>query len=97
MTNKNYSERILELMRIKGINKKELADAAGIAKQNVRLLLETNNIQKLLTISNILGVSLYDIIGEEESDSVKGCIVYSGTIYLINNKNDIEDLLSKIR
>ena len=95
----NYSERISEIMRIKGISKKDLADATGVAKQNVHLLMETNNIQKLISLSKTLGVSLYDIVGEEEQSEpdVKGCIVYKGAVHTINSKQDIEDILKTIK
>lgn len=95
MASTNYSERIAELMRIKGISKTELANRVDIKKQNVNILLETNNIEKLIGISKALGVSLNDIVGESAPE-VKGCIVYQGIVHPINSKQDIEDILKTI-
>lgn len=95
MASTNYSERITELMRIKGITKTELAEKVGIKKQNVNILLDTSNIEKLIGIAKALGVSLNDIVGEAAPE-VKGCIVYQGIVHTINSKQDIEDILNII-
>ena len=93
-----YSERILELMRVRGISKSDLADAMGIKKQNVNLLLKTNNVEKLIGVSKVLKVSLNDIIGEYKTEpDVKGCIVYQGVVHPINSRKDIEDILKGIQ
>lgn len=93
-----YSERILELMRVKGISKSDLADSMGIKKQNVNLLLKTNNVEKLIGISKVLKVSLNDIIGEYKFEpDIKGCIVYQGVVHPINSKKDIEEILKEIK
>jgi transcriptional regulator with XRE-family HTH domain len=98
MAANNYSERISELMRIKGISKSDLGDAMGVKKQNVNLLLETNNVEKLIGIAKVLGVSLNDIVGEYETEpEVKGCIVYKGVVHPINTKQDIEQILKEIQ
>lgn len=97
MASNNYSERIAEVMRIKGISKSELGDMLNVKKQNVNNLLETNNIEKLLSIAKCLGVSLADIIGDEDSvPEVKGCIVFKGVVHPINCKQDIEEVLKII-
>ena len=95
MASTNYSERIAELMRIKGITKSELGERMNVKKQNVNILLETSNIEKLIGISKALGVSLNDIVGESAPE-VKGCIVYQGIVHPINSKQDIENILKTI-
>lgn len=98
MATNNYSERILELMRVKGLSKSDLGDSMGVKKQNVNLLLETNNVEKLIGIAKVLGVSLNDIVGEYETEpEVKGCIVYKGVVHPINAKQDIEEILKVIK
>jgi len=98
MATNNYSERISELMRTKGLSKSDLGDSMGVKKQNVNLLLETNNVEKLIGIAKVLGVSLNDIVGEYDAEpEVKGCIVYKGVVHPINTKQDIEEILKVIK
>ena len=98
MSTHNYKERILELMRVKGLSKSELGVAIGVQKQNVNSLLETNNVDKLISIARLLGVTLNDIVGVDVNESdVKGCIVYRGAVHIINCKQDIEDILNIIQ
>ena len=93
----NYSERILELMRTKGITKSELGRMMDVQKQNVDALIKTNSIEKLIGIAKNLGVSLNDIIQEEPlPEEVKGCIVYKGVVHPINSKDDIQNILNTI-
>ena len=97
MATNNYYERIIEVMRHRGITKSELGERMGVKKQNVNVLLETNNIEKLLSIANHLGVSLNDLIEAEQSaPEVKGCVVYKGIVHPINCKQDILDILEII-
>ena len=93
----NYSERILELMRTKGITKSELGRMMDVQKQNVDALIKTNSIEKLIGIAKNLGVSLNDIIQEEPlPEEVKGCIIYKGIVHPINSKDDIQNILNTI-
>ena len=97
MSTHNYKERILELMHTKGLSKSELGNAMGVRKQNVNTLLETTNVDKLISISKILGVALNDIVGIGVTESsVKGCVFYKNTVYTINSKQDLEKLLTII-
>ena len=44
--------RIEEILRERGITKTQFAEMMGVAKQNVNLLLNTNNTQKLEKIAD---------------------------------------------
>ena len=93
----NYYDRILEVMRVKGVTKSALGEQMGVKKQNVNALLETNNIEKLLLIAKVLGVTLNDLVETQEATpEVKGCIVYKGVVHPINSKDDIHDILKVI-
>ena len=97
MAANNYYERIIEVMRHRGITKSELGERLGVKKQNVNVLLETNNIEKLMSIASVLGVSLNDLIeAEQAAPEVKGCIVYKGVVHPINSKEDIQNILSTL-
>ena len=97
MAANNYYDRIIEVMRHQGITKSELGERMGVKKQNVNVLLETNNVEKLMSIASVLGVSLNDLIqAEQAAPEVKGCIVYKGVVHTINTKQDILDILNLI-
>lgn len=95
--NENYSDRILEIMRLKEITKSDLGKRLKVKRQNVNVLLETKNVEKLIGIANALGVSLNSILGIDDAASeVKGCIVYKGAVHPINCKQDIQEILTLI-
>ena len=90
--------RIAEILSERGISKTQFADMMGIAKQNVNLLLQTNNIQKLEHIAEVLGVDFSDLyINDKQSqDELNGFIEYKGEVYRIKTKADLENLLKYI-
>ena len=90
--------RIAEILSERGISKTQFADMMGIAKQNVNLLLQTNNIQKLEHIAEVLGVDFSDLyINDKHSqDELNGFIEYKGEVYRIKTKADLENLLKYI-
>ena len=53
--------RIEEILKERGITKTQFAEMMGVAKQNVNLLLNTNNTQKMEKIAEVLGVKFTDL------------------------------------
>ena len=53
--------RIEEILKERGISKTQFAEMMGVKKQNVNLLIETNNIQKLEQIAGVLGVNFMEL------------------------------------
>ena len=90
--------RIAELLIEKGISKTRFAEMMCVQKQNVNLLLNTNNIQKLEQIAEALGVELSDLFVNDKpvEDAVNGFVEFRGEIYRIQSKADLEDLLKKM-
>jgi DNA-binding Xre family transcriptional regulator len=91
--------RIEEILKERGISKTQFADMMGIKKQNVNLLIETNNIRKIEEIANKLGVKFTDLIYDSTSESyskIMGFIDVNGEIFRIKSKADIEELLKQI-
>ena len=90
--------RIAEILSERGISKTQFADMMGIAKQNVNLLLQTNNIQKLEHIAEVLGVDFSDLYinDKQPQDELNGFIEYKGEVYRIKTKADLENLLKTI-
>ena len=90
--------RIEEILKERGITKTQFADMMGVAKQNVNLLLNTNNTQKMEKIAEVLGVKFTDLFvaDDQHQDELNGFVEYKGEIYRIKTKNDLKSLLNKI-
>ena len=90
--------RIAEILSERGISKTQFADMMGVKKQNVNLLIETNNIQKLEQIAEVLGVDFSDLyVNDKQSqDELNGFIEYKGEVYRIKTKTDLENMLKSI-
>ena len=88
--------RIAEILAERGISKTQFADMMGVKKQNVNLLIDTNNIQKLEQIADVLGVQLTDLIVDDRQppqDELNGFVEYNGEIHRIKTKSDLEKIL----
>lgn len=90
--------RIAELLVEKGISKTKFAEMMGVQKQNVNLLLSTNNIQKLEQIAEALGVEFSDLFVSDKptQESVNGFVEFRGEVFRIKSKTDLEELLKKM-
>ena len=90
--------RIEERLRERGITKTQFADMMGVAKQNVNLLLNTNNTQKMEKIAEVLGVKFTDLFvaDDQPQDELNGFVEYKGEIHRIKTKADLENLLKYI-
>ena len=91
--------RIEEILKEKGITKTQFADMMGVAKQNVNLLLNTNNTQKMEKIAEVLGIKFTDLFvaDDQPQDELNGFVEYKGEVYRIKTKTDLEDLLKQIK
>ena len=90
--------RIEEILRERGITKTQFADMMSVAKQNVNLLLNTNNTQKMEKIAEVLGVKFTDLFvaDDQPQDELNGFVEYRGEIHRIKTKADLENLLKSI-
>lgn len=90
--------RIVELLAERNISKSQFADMMGVKKQNVNLLIETNNIQKLEQIADVLGVNFADLIVDDKQpqEELNGFVEYKGEIHRIKTKADLENILKKL-
>ena len=86
--------RIAEILQEKGISKTEFADMMGIKKQNVNVLLETNNIKKLDEIATALGVELSELWKDKNDSlpSINGFVEFDNVVYTIKSKEDFNKL-----
>ena len=90
--------RIEEILRERGITKTQFAEMMGVAKQNVNLLLNTNNTQKMEKIAEVLGVKFTDlfVVDDQPQDELNGFVEYKGEIHRIKDKADLKSLLNLI-
>lgn len=90
--------RIEEILKERGISKTQFADMMGVAKQNVNLLLQTNNTQKMEKIAEVLGVKFTELFvtDEQPQEELNGFVEYQGEIYRIKTKTDLENMLKYI-
>ncbi|MBR4028937.1 MAG: helix-turn-helix transcriptional regulator [Alistipes sp.] len=90
--------RIEEILRERGITKTQFAEMMGVAKQNVNLLLNTNNTQKLEKIAEVLGMEFTDlfVLNNKPQEELNGFIEYKGEVYRIRTKTDLIELLNII-
>ena len=90
--------RIEEILKERGISKTQFADMMGMAKQNVNLLLSTNNTQKLEKIAEVLEVEFTDlfVLDNKPQSDLNGFIEYKGEVYRIRTKVDLIELLNII-
>jgi DNA-binding Xre family transcriptional regulator len=90
--------RIEEMLKERGISKTQFAEMMGVAKQNVNLLLNTNNTQKLEKIAEVLGVEFTDlfVLNNKPQDKLNGFVEYKGEVYRIRTKTDLIELLNII-
>ena len=58
--------RIAEILAERNISKTQFAEMMGVKKQNVNLLIETNNIQKIEQIAEVLGVDFSDLFVDDK-------------------------------
>lgn len=90
--------RIEEILKERGISKTQFADMMGVAKQNVNLLLSTNNTQKLEKIAEVLEVEFTDlfVLDNKPQSDLNGFVEYKGGVYRIRTKVDLIELLNII-
>ena len=71
--------RIAEILAERNISKTQFAEMMGVKKQNVNLLIETNNIQKLEQIAEVLGVDFLDLFVNDKrpQDELNGFVDYN--------------------
>ena len=90
--------RVSEILVEKGISKTRFAEMMNIQKQNVNLLLNTNPIQKLEQIAEVLGVEFSELFVNDKpvEEAVNGYVEYRGEVFRIKSKTDLEELLKKM-
>ena len=88
-------ERIEEIMKEKGIPKAEFARRMNIKPQNVNVVLDTDNLKKLMKIAEVIGCDVSDFLGKKNQEPqhvINGFIEYDGVLYAIKSMSDLINL-----
>ncbi len=91
--------RIEDILRERGISKTQFAEMMGVAKQNVNLLLNTNNIKKVEEIANKLGVKFSDLVVDDSQNNksnIIGFIEVDGEVIKVSSVQDLEQLVERL-
>lgn len=91
--------QIEKILHEKKITKTAFAEMLGIKKQNVNLLLETRNIDKIQEIADALGVDFNDLLFEkkvEVASSINGYVEVDSEIYPIKSREQFVTLIDKV-
>ena len=92
--------RIEDILRERGISKTQFAEMMGVAKQNVNLLLTTNNIKKVEEIANKLGVKFSDLINDDSQttkSNIIGFIEVDGEVIKVSSVQDLEEVVQRLK
>ena len=92
-----FEEHASELLESKGISKAQFAKEMGVVPQNINKLFGTKNVSTLCRVSSILGIPLDNLISGEERQRIQGCVFVDGIANLIKSKDDLEELLKKLK
>lgn len=91
--------QIEKILHEKKITKTAFAEMLGIKKQNVNLLLETRNIDKIQEIADALGVDFNDLLFEkkvEVAPSINGYVEVDSEIYPIKSREQFVTLMDRV-
>ena len=91
--------QIEKILHEKKITKTAFAEMLGIKKQNVNLLLETRNIDKIQEIADALGVDFNDLLFEkkvEVTPSINGYVEVNSEIYPIKSREQFVTLMDRV-
>lgn len=89
-------EQIEKIMREKGIPKAEFARRMNIKPQNVNVVLDTDNLKKLMKIAEVIGCDVSDFFLKNETkeppQKINGYVEYNGVVYTIKSVEDLSNL-----
>ena len=94
-------ERITALINQKGISKAEFAKRLGYERNNLDAYLNAKkkDINLVIKMAEALDLNLYDFLGltEPGTREVYGCLYVKGIPVLVNNKDELLELVKKLK
>ena len=97
LDNTYFETHAADMLREKHLTKAAFAERMGVRAQNVTKVFETKNVNTLMRVAQVLGVSLAYLIDggktNDDTNDVDGFIEVNGVIHRIKCKEDIEKVL----
>ena len=88
--------RVKEIAKARGMSMGELAERMGISPVTLSQSLNRNpTLGRLKEVANILEVDVADLFSPREN--VHGCLFVNGKAVVINSKEELFELVEKIR
>lgn len=92
-----FSRKADILLKEKHLTQKEFCERLGKSKSNWENIVRTNNLEMLSQIASILEMPVEEVIGlNKQKFIISGFVKVSDTLFEIQNKQDVEDVLKKI-
>ena len=92
-----FSRKADILLKEKHLTQKEFCERLGKSKSNWENIVKTNNLEMLSQIASILEMPVEEVIGlNKQKFIISGFVKVSDTLFEIQNKQDVEDVLKKI-
>lgn len=91
--------RVKDICKQKGITLKQLAERMDVAPEVVTRMLSENGNPTLSSLENIakaLGVEVYELFDNLNTDKVRGYLEVGKETYRINNFNDLQTIYTKL-
>ena len=95
-----FSQHAREILKAKGFSQATFADAMGVARQNLaKVIFNSNNIQVLAKVAEVLDVSLLYLLGieKETEEKVNGFVEIDGKVHRITTKQQLIELADTLR
>lgn len=85
------------LLKERHLTQKSFCERLGKSKSNWDNIVKTNNLEMLSQIASVLEMSVEDVIGlNKQKFMINGFVKVNNTIYEIQNRDDVENLLKLI-
>lgn len=89
--------KIKEVVKAKGMTIESLANEMGTHRVNLSRIINGNpTVESLQKIADVLEVEVKELFKSEAKGQINGYVEFEGTIYKIESKKDVEELLNKM-
>jgi len=92
MSNINFSEKLFELRKVKGLSQEELAEKVDVSRQTVskwEMGQSTPEMEKLIALSELFDISIDELVGKEKDSNELNNSVIDNTIKAKTKKSII--------
>ena len=91
--------RLKELLKEKGVTGASLCEQTGLSQTSLSRIIKGDQnprFELLLQIASVLNVHIRELFVADNKHEVNGFVEYDNTIYKIESKKDLEDILTRM-